>query len=50
MMVCDFYSPPCGGGAGGEAVERPLGAFWRLKHILSGAKRYIKQGMKGHHP
>ena len=45
-MVCDFYSPPCGGGAGGEALR----AFEGAKHILSGAKRYIKQGMKGHHP
>ena len=46
MMVCDFYPLPVGEGLG----ERLLGAFWRLKHILSGVKRYIKQGMKGHHP
>ena len=33
-----------------KGIPWPLGAFEGAKHILSGAKRYIKQGMKGHHP
>ena len=40
MMECDFYSPPCGGGAGGEAVR----GFLETKTYTFGSQKVYQTG------